>query len=69
MNDIITSKIEELVSILRTASPDNAIAFNLSVNSQDTEYAFTLKEPNILKENGISMKNLNGQWIEQCKKI
>ena len=62
MNDI-ESKIRELVQYIRANSDEEAISFELLMNCKEHRYSFALRTPESLNSDGISMKNLRGQWI------
>lgn len=55
---------QEYVRKVREFSDKNDSAFHLSVDSIGFETSWTTKDPARLKKDMISMRNLNGQWIE-----
>jgi len=60
----IKDAIEELVGILKIYAPEDCVAFELFVNSEGSEAKFRHRNPKELKENGITMKNLKGDWVK-----
>lgn len=63
MNDRIKNKIDELIELIRKYSADDAVYFSLTVNSQEADYGFKLKQfPN--NANNKSMKNLRGEFVK-----
>ncbi len=67
MSPNITEKIEALVEAIRAEAPDNAITFRLFVNSEEHSVEVQHRTPGSLKADGISMRNLRGEWIEEPK--
>lgn len=64
MNPEIQSAIDNLVSALRTNSPPTATAFDLFANHSEVEVRFHSRTPEGLKIDGISMRNLKGEFIK-----
>lgn len=60
----IKDAINELVKILKIYSDDDVATFELFVNSEGYETKLGCRDGRDLEENGISMKNLKGEWIK-----
>jgi hypothetical protein len=62
MNDEIQNKINEFITFIRRNSPQNAVSFDLFINYNEYDAAWRFFDK--LKGTSVSMKNLNGKWIE-----
>ncbi len=62
---LITQKIKELVDLVRENCPLNSVTFNLFVNDSEYEVEYKYRDAKTLKRNGISMRDLGGNWIEE----
>ena len=60
--------IEKAIASLRDAikkeGPKNSVAFHLFVNNEGASYKFDVRTPEDLKNSGISMRDLNGEFIK-----
>lgn len=59
----IQSKIDELVALIRSKSPTNAVGFNLFVNWSEHQAEYRYRDAENLKIVGISMRALDGGFI------
>ena len=64
MNHTIEKAIDELVEALREHSNYQMTTFSLFVNCEEREVRCEYRTPEQLKESGISMRNLKGQFIK-----
>lgn len=64
MTPNIQAAIENLVSILKNEAPDTAVSFRLFLNSKELVTEFSERYPKALRDDGISMKNLRGEFIK-----
>jgi hypothetical protein len=55
---------QEYVRKVREFSGQNDSAFRLFVNCNGFETSWETKDPGQLKKDSVSMRNLNGKWIE-----
>ena len=60
----IQEKIKELVELIRSNSPENAVGFILFLNSSEYTTEYQYRDAQGLKRDGISMMALNGEFIE-----
>jgi len=63
MTPKITEAIEALVDALREESPEQMTTFRLFVNCEERIVETSERTPEQLKEAGISMRNLRGNFI------
>jgi len=63
MNNEIQAKINELNEALRKHAPSGMTTFRLFVNCEEVNVETTTRTPDQLKEDGISMRNIAGNWI------
>lgn len=64
MTPNIQTLINLLVDAIRKETSDKTVSFRLFVNSQEVVTEFSERFPEQLKEEGISMKNLRGEFIK-----
>lgn len=64
MTPNIQAIVNVLVSTIRQESPNTAVSFRLFLNSQEVITEISERYPDQLKEQGISMKNLRGEFIK-----
>lgn len=64
MTSNIQAAINVLVKTLKREAPDNAVSFRLFLNSQELVTELSERYPDQLKSEGISMKNLRGEFIK-----
>jgi len=60
----IQSAINNLISVIKSESSDKAISFRLFLNSQEVVTEISERHPDQLKTDGISMRNLRGEFIK-----
>lgn len=60
----IQSAINNLISVIKSESSDKAVSFRLFLNSQEVVTEISERYPDELKEQGISMRNLRGEFIK-----
>lgn len=63
----IKDAISELVKTLKIYLDDDVATFELFVNSEGYETKIGHRDGDDLEQNGISMKNLRGEWIKAKK--
>jgi hypothetical protein len=64
MTNRIENAIQELVKALREESDEQIVSFNLFVNCQEYDVETKRRTPVQLKDQGISMRNLRGNFIK-----
>ncbi len=64
MNEEIQTKINELKDAIKQFAPKEAVAFDLFMNDGEIEAKFRYRTAKSLKEDGISMRNLAGEFIK-----
>ena len=60
----IQMAIDNLESVLREHSACTVVSFSVFVNCEGREVAIDSRKPELLKSQGISMKNLAGEFIK-----
>jgi len=60
----IETKIGELRQVIIDSSLDTAVSFKLFINCEGADYSINHRTPEGLKREGISMRNLKGDFIE-----
>ena len=63
MNEIQVA-IKNLELALRKNSSDTAVSFTIFINSEEVVSHWSNRSPEQLKDSGISMKNLAGNFIK-----
>lgn len=67
MNNEDDNKTDQLISELgrhlKATLPDNCVSAKIFFNSQGFEFEYTARTPDELKRDGISMRNLRGDFI------
>lgn len=63
MNDKIFDAIENLHNVLKSEAGDNAVSCHVFFNHAEYEWNIKTRTAKGLKTDGISMRNLNGEWI------
>ena len=64
MNDkLIQSKIEELRLVLEQELPSSAVSFEVAFTGTGTHQRIEHKQPEQLKRQSISMRNVKGDFI------
>lgn len=64
MNEDIQDKINELVGELRKSSEKTAVSFRLFVNCEGVDTEIAYRHPESLRQAGITMRNLRGDFIK-----
>ena len=64
MSPKIEAAIELLVESLRAESHPNATSFKLFVNCSEVSFVLRMRTAEDLKRDGISMRNLRGDFIK-----
>ena len=64
MNDKIQQALKELHEVLNTELGSNAVAARIFISSHEYSLEVEAKSPAQLKGDGISMKNIRGEWIK-----
>lgn len=63
----MTTELQQALKSLRDALQAEAhphcVAVEILVNSNGCEVSYRLRSPGSLNRDGISMRNLNGEWI------
>ena len=65
MNEKINNAIELLVKALKEESPEYMVTFKLFVNCEERRIETSERTPEQLKAQGISMRNLRGEFIKK----
>ena len=68
MNSQLEECIGRFVQDVRLFSSYDAVHFELGVSSNEFCVNVTYRTPAELERDGISMRNLNGQWIRAAEK-
>ena len=64
MDDLIQTKIDELVSLVKQHAPTTATSFRLFQNCENYSAEYEFRTANQLRKAGISMRNLKGEFIK-----
>jgi hypothetical protein len=68
MNSQLEEIVAKFVDDVRKLSSYEAVHFELLVGTNEHDLAFKYKLPEHLKRDGISMRNLKGEWIVAAAK-
>lgn len=63
MNSEINDTIELLKYVVRRNSGSTTVSVNVFISSEGVEVVFRTVSPESLKADGISMRNINGEFI------
>jgi hypothetical protein len=64
MNEEIEKAFNEFKSVLIEELGSNTVAVELFISHSEISYNVQIKSPAALKSDGISMKNIKGEWIK-----
>ena len=62
-NQLIDKKIQELRDLLKKELPQTAVMFEVEITGTSTHCRISHKYPEQLKKEGISMRNIKGDFI------
>ena len=65
MNDKISKKAEELRQVIIESASELTVSASVFINSHGCNFEITERTPESLKADGISMRNLKGDFITQ----
>lgn len=63
-NDKIHAAIESLHDLLKTELGDHAVSAEVFINSSEYSFTYKTRTPDSLDRDGISMRNLSGEFIK-----
>ena len=64
MNDKVQSAIEELHRVLNEEMGSNVVACKIFISDHEYNFEAMSRSPAQLKSDGISMKDIRGNWIK-----
>jgi len=64
MKNAIYEAMENLFSVVKEHAPIDAVACEVFINHTGYEYSIKHRSATDLKNNGIAMKNIAGNWIK-----
>ena len=64
MNDRIQNALKELHSVLNEELGSNVVACRIFISDHEYQFSAESKTPAELRSDGISMKNIRGEWIK-----
>jgi len=64
MHHEIQKKINELHAALKAHAPKEVVSFTLFLNCEETRCEMSCRSPEQLKNGGISMRNISGDFIK-----
>jgi hypothetical protein len=64
MTPKVQDAIEQLHEVLKEECGSNVTACNVFISSHEYRYEVDTKSPAQLKSDGISMRNIRGEWIK-----
>ena len=64
MTQEIKTKLNELAEILKKDMPKETTSVNIFINCEELRFETSQRMPEQLKQQGISMKNIAGEWIK-----
>lgn len=62
-NRELEKAIDALVVAARAAAHQDEVLFELSINYDTADFRFVRKDPEMLKRQCVSMRNLRGEWL------
>lgn len=68
MTQRITAAINALVDALREEAPEQMVTFKMFLNCSELRIETSQRTPDQLKADGISMRNLRGEFIRESTK-
>ncbi len=64
MEELLVKIINDFIKKLREKSPSTVTSVQIFVDGSNTEIVVNERTPEELRRDGISMRNLKGEWIE-----
>jgi len=64
VNNAIQEAVNNLKDVVVRESGDNVTTFNVFMNCQEVRFDYSVRTPEQLNSEGISMRNLKGQFIK-----
>ncbi len=64
MSDKIQQALKNLHDVLNAELGSNAVAVRIFISSHECNFEVETKSPTQLKNDGISMRNIRGEWIK-----
>jgi hypothetical protein len=64
MKNEIYEAMENLFSVLKKHAPSDAVSCEVFINNTGYEYSIKFRSARSLEDDGISMKNIAGNWIK-----
>jgi hypothetical protein len=64
MTQEIKTKLNELAEILKKDMPKETTSVTIFINCEELRFETSQRMPEQLKQQGISMKNIAGDWIK-----
>ena len=59
----INNAVKELIDAVRSESDSTVVSFELFINHCESVIETNVKDPAGLRRQGISMRNIKGEWI------
>lgn len=60
----IEQAADEFLKVVKQNAANNAIRFHMDFSHGDLQMSFDYRDPKVLKESGVTMRNVRGEWIE-----
>jgi hypothetical protein len=67
MTESIEQAAYEFLKVVKHNATSNVIRFYLDFSHGDLHMTFDYRNPKELKESGVTMRNIRGEWIEESK--
>lgn len=64
MNERLALAFKHLRDVLQEESHEHCVAVNVFFNSQGYEIEYRTRTPVSLRRDGVTMRNLRGEWVE-----
>jgi hypothetical protein len=64
MNDKVEEAMHELHRVAREESSEECISFQVFINCNGISYEANHRDAESLRKDGVSMRNLRGDWIK-----
>lgn len=64
MSKQLAQALKQLRDVLQTESHEHCVAVRVFFNSQGCEIEYQTRTPDSLYREGVSMRNLRGEWVK-----
>jgi hypothetical protein len=64
VTETLEQAANEFLKVVKQNATPNVIRFHLDFSHGDLQMSYDYRDPKVLKESGVTMRNIRGEWIE-----